>query len=40
MDVLMVTSISAGAPAGDAQAGATVLLWPGVQGIEETLFAG
>lgn len=40
MDVLMVTSISAGAPEGDAHAGATVLLRPGVQGIAETLFAG
>jgi len=40
MDTLMVTSISAGQPAGDPWAGATVLLRPGVQGIAETAFAG
>lgn len=38
MDTLMVTSISAGAPAGDDWAGATALLRPGVKGIAETPF--
>ncbi len=39
LDTLMVTSISAGAPADDAWAGTTVLLRPGVTGIAETPFA-
>ncbi|MES2898089.1 MAG: SMP-30/gluconolactonase/LRE family protein [Pseudomonadota bacterium] len=38
MDTLMVTSISAGAAPGDAWAGATLLLRPGVQGVPETMF--
>jgi sugar lactone lactonase YvrE len=40
MRTLMVTSISAGAPAGDDWAGATLLLRPGVEGMPETRFAG
>lgn len=39
LDTMMVTSISAGQPAGDPWAGATVLLRPGVQGVAETAFA-
>ena len=39
MDTLLVTSIAAGAPEGDAWAGATVLLRPGVAGMPETPFA-
>jgi sugar lactone lactonase YvrE len=38
MDVLMVTSISAGQPDGDAWAGATLLLRPGTRGIAEISF--
>jgi sugar lactone lactonase YvrE len=40
MTTLMVTSISAGAPAGDEWAGTTLLLRPGVAGMPETRFAG
>jgi sugar lactone lactonase YvrE len=40
MGTLIVTSISAGAPAGDQWAGATLLLRPGVAGMPETRFAG
>jgi sugar lactone lactonase YvrE len=38
MDTLLVTSISAGAPAGDAMAGALLLVRPGVKGMPETRF--
>jgi sugar lactone lactonase YvrE len=38
LETLMVTSISAGQPANDEWAGATLLLRPGVRGVAETLF--
>ena len=38
MDMLMVTSIGAGAQPGDEWAGATLLLRPGVAGMPETRF--
>jgi sugar lactone lactonase YvrE len=38
MDLLLVASIAAGAPAGDALAGATVIVRPGVKGFAETPF--
>ncbi|MFP5392192.1 MAG: SMP-30/gluconolactonase/LRE family protein [Gammaproteobacteria bacterium] len=38
MDQLLVASIAAGAPAGDALAGAVVIVNPGVQGFPETAF--
>ncbi len=40
MKTLLVTSISAGAPAGDLLAGAVVMLDPGVAGMPEQRFAG
>ena len=40
MQTLMVTSIAAGAKPGDAWAGATLLLRPGVEGVRETRFRG
>lgn len=40
MDTLLVTSISAGAPAGDSLAGAVLTLRPGVQGMPEQAFGG
>lgn len=39
MDQLLVTSISAGAPAGDALAGAVLLIEPGIAGLPETRFS-
>ncbi len=39
MRSLLVTSISAGAPEGDALAGAVVVLAPGVEGVRETCFS-
>lgn len=39
MDTLLVTSISAGAPADDALAGAVLMVRPGVTGMAETRFA-
>lgn len=38
LDLLLVASISAGAPAGDELAGATVIVRPGVKGFPETPF--
>jgi len=38
MDTLMVTSIGAGAQPGDEWAGATLLVYPGIAGMPETLF--
>ena len=40
LDTLIVTSISAGQAAGDAWAGAVLLLHPGVKGVAETPFGG
>jgi sugar lactone lactonase YvrE len=40
MGSLLITSISAGAPADDAWAGATVVVRPGVQGMPEARFRG
>ena len=40
LTTLPVTSISAGAPAGDRLAGAVVMLDPGVAGMPEQRFAG
>jgi sugar lactone lactonase YvrE len=40
MDVMMVTSIGAGAAPGDEWAGATLLLRPGATGMPETRFGG
>ena len=40
MDTLLVTSIAAGAPAGDEWAGAVVTVRPGVAGMPETRFRG
>ena len=40
MQSLLVTSIAAGAPAGDQAAGAVVLVRPGVAGLAETPFPG
>jgi sugar lactone lactonase YvrE len=40
MDTLLITSIAAGAPAGDEWAGAVVMVRPGVTGMRETPFRG
>ncbi|HEY5799615.1 MAG TPA: SMP-30/gluconolactonase/LRE family protein [Burkholderiaceae bacterium] len=39
LDTLLVASISAGAPEGDTEAGAVVLVRPGVRGVAETPYA-